>query len=151
MKITRREFLKCTAASSAFMAIGVPFSFAAAKEKNVDHWVKGVCRFCGTGCGVMVGVKAKKVVPVTGDPNNHNAGFLCLKGALMPPIIYAKERVTEPLIRKNGKLTEKTTHLYSHGMDSRRYAVMGFSEAPEPEEAIIIYDAMSEIRELDLI
>ena len=105
MKITRREFLKCTAASSAFMAIGVPFSFAAAKEKNVDQWVKGVCRFCGTGCGVMVGVKNKKVVTVKGDPNNHNAGFLCLKGALMTPIIYSKDRVTEPLIRKNGKLT----------------------------------------------
>jgi len=51
---------------------------------------------------------------------------------------------------KNGKLTEKTTHIYSHGMDSRRYAVMGFSEAPEPEEAIITYDAMEEVRELDL-
>jgi len=52
----------------------------------------------------MVGVKAKKVVTVKGDPNNHNAGFLCLKGALMTPIIYSKDRVTEPLIRKNGKL-----------------------------------------------
>ena len=108
MKITRREFLKCTAASSAMMAIGVPFGFAAGKEKQVDHWVKGVCRFCGTGCGVMVGVKNKKVVTVKGDPNNHNAGFLCLKGALMPPIIYAKDRITEPLIRKNGKLVPAT-------------------------------------------
>lgn len=26
---------------------------------------------------------------------------------------------------KDGKLTDKTTHLYSHGMDSRRYACMG--------------------------
>ena len=51
---------------------------------------------------------------------------------------------------KNGKLTEKTTHIYSHGMDSRRYAVMGFSEAPEPEEAVIIYDAMQAVRELEL-
>ncbi len=108
MKITRREFLKCTAASSAMMAIGVPFSFAAGDEKNVDQWVKGVCRFCGTGCGVMVGVKDKKVVTVKGDPNNHNAGFLCLKGALMTPIIYAKDRITEPLIRKNGKLVPAT-------------------------------------------
>lgn len=44
---------------------------------------------------------------------------------------------------KNGKLTEKTTHIYSHGMDSRRYAMMGFSEAPEPEEVIIVHDAMA--------
>ncbi len=106
MEISRREFLKYTAASSALMAIGAPFAQAASKgDSEVDQWVKGVCRFCGTGCGVMVGVKNKKVVTVKGDPNNHNAGFLCLKGALMVPIIYAKERITKPLIRKNGKLT----------------------------------------------
>ena len=55
------------------------------------------------------------------------------------------------ILDKNGKLTEKTTHLYSHGMDSRRYAVMGFSEAPEPEEAIIIYDSMEAVRDLELV
>ncbi|MBA7668334.1 hypothetical protein ES703_76444 [subsurface metagenome] len=52
---------------------------------------------------------------------------------------------------KNGKLTEKTTHVFSHGMDSRRYAVMGFSEAPEPQEAIIIYDAMEAVKGLELV
>ena len=51
---------------------------------------------------------------------------------------------------KNGKLTEKTTHLYSHSMDARRYAVMGFSEAPEPVERIVIYDAMQAVRGLEL-
>jgi nitrate reductase NapA len=105
MKISRREFLKYTAASSAIMAAGGPLAFAAPKEEQVDRWVKGVCRFCGTGCGIMAGIKNGKVVTVKGDPNNHNAGFLCLKGALMTPIIYAKERITQPLIRKNGKLT----------------------------------------------
>jgi len=49
---------------------------------------------------------------------------------------------------KNGKLTEKTTHNYSHGMDSRRYAIMGHSEEAEPEEAVIIYDAMEAVKEL---
>jgi phage terminase large subunit len=52
---------------------------------------------------------------------------------------------------KNGKLTEKTTHAFSHGMDSRRYAVMGYSEEPEPEESVIIYDSMAEVKELELI
>jgi phage terminase large subunit len=51
---------------------------------------------------------------------------------------------------KNGKLTEKTTHIWSHGMDSRRYFVMGCSEIPETNE-IIIYDALSEVeRELGI-
>lgn len=51
---------------------------------------------------------------------------------------------------KNGKLTEKTTHLYSHGMDARRYAVMGKVEGPEPEEEIIEYDAMELVKGLEL-
>ena len=104
MKLSRRDFLKATAASSALMAIGSPTAFAA--DDKPDKWVKGVCRFCGTGCGVMVGVKGGKVVQIKGDPNNHNEGFLCLKGALMVPIIYSKDRITDPMIRKNGKLTK---------------------------------------------
>ncbi|MEN8190409.1 MAG: nitrate reductase [Thermodesulfobacteriota bacterium] len=105
MRVTRREVLKTAAAASALAAIGGPLTTvvkAAANEP--DEWVKSVCRFCGTGCGVMVGIKGGKVVTVKGDPNNHNKGFLCLKGALMPPIVYSKDRVTQPYIRKNGKL-----------------------------------------------
>ncbi|MCG8335811.1 MAG: nitrate reductase [Proteobacteria bacterium] len=104
MKVSRREFLKASAASSALMAIGAPGLVEA--KSNADKWVKGVCRFCGTGCGVMVGVKKGKVVEVKGDPKNHNEGFLCLKGALMVPIIYSKDRVTHPMVRKNGKLVK---------------------------------------------
>jgi len=51
---------------------------------------------------------------------------------------------------KNGKLTEKTTHIYSHGMDSRRYAVMGLSEPLEPAETVVVYDAMEQVRDLEL-
>ncbi len=107
MKITRRDVLKSVAASSAVMAIGglCPLNMIEARAAGEpDKWVKSVCRFCGTGCGVMVGIKDNKVVTVKGDPNNHNAGFLCLKGALMPPIVYSKQRVTKPYIRKGGRL-----------------------------------------------
>ena len=47
---------------------------------------------------------------------------------------------------KNGKLTEKTTHSFSHTMDSRRYAVVGKLAPLEPEEKenIVIMDAMQE-------
>ena len=50
---------------------------------------------------------------------------------------------------KNGKLTEKTTHVWSHGMDSRRYAVMGFSEV-EPTERIVVYDTMEAVTDLEI-
>jgi len=51
---------------------------------------------------------------------------------------------------KNGKLTEKTAHNFSHGMDSRRYYVMGYSELPEPEEVIRTYDSMELVKGLEL-
>lgn len=51
---------------------------------------------------------------------------------------------------KNGKLTEKTTHLYSHGQDSRRYFVMALWEELEPEEGVVVYDAMQHMESMDL-
>ena len=43
---------------------------------------------------------------------------------------------------KNGKLTEKTTHQWSHGMDARDYAVVGKLE-PKEREAVVTYNSMS--------
>lgn len=42
---------------------------------------------------------------------------------------------------KNGKLTEKTTHLYSHGLDSRRYAVVEKLEPASPRDSAMVYDS----------
>ncbi len=42
---------------------------------------------------------------------------------------------------KDGKLTEKTTHTYSHLQDSRRYAIMGKVE-PREQESIVVFDSM---------
>ena len=50
---------------------------------------------------------------------------------------------------KDGKLTEKTTHNWSHGIDSRRYGVIGY--LGREVEQIIYYDPLAEIeRELRL-
>jgi len=52
---------------------------------------------------------------------------------------------------KNGKYTDKTTHIFSHGMDARRYGVVGFiDKEPEPVERTIIYDTMQAVRGLEL-
>ena len=53
MSVTRRHFLRTSAAASALAAIGDLASVSevvagTAKEK----WVKSVCRYCGTGCGL---------------------------------------------------------------------------------------------------
>jgi nitrate reductase NapA len=101
MSFNRREFLKGAAAASALAAIGAPTRALGAAPMR---WVKSVCRYCGTGCGVMIGVAEGKVVAVKGDLDNHNRGLLCLKGFLLPQILSAPDRLLHPLVRKNGKL-----------------------------------------------
>ncbi|MBI5520823.1 MAG: nitrate reductase [Desulfovibrio sp.] len=107
MGCTRREFIKYSAAMAALTFLGYGCGRKEA-EATPDTWVKGVCRFCGTGCGVMVGVRNGKVAMVKGDPNNHNKGMLCLKGALLASVINSPDRLTTPLIRKGGTLVKAT-------------------------------------------
>ena len=104
MDWTRRDFLKASAAASALAALGSRSALAAEGPPQADAWVKSVCRYCGTGCGLYVGVKGGRVVAVQGDKENHNAGFLCLKGFLLPEIMRAPDRNLYPQIRKGDKL-----------------------------------------------
>ena len=103
--LNRRDFLKTSAAASALAALGSPTAQAAPGDVA---WTKSVCRYCGTGCGLFVGTRAGKVVSVQGDKENHNAGFLCLKGFLLPQIMGAPDRLLHPLVRKNGTLRQAT-------------------------------------------
>jgi len=101
MAITRRDFLRASAAASALAGLGLPAESLAAAD---ERWVKSVCRYCGTGCGLYVGVRGGKVFAVKGDRENHNRGLLCVKGFLLPQIMGAPDRCLHPLVRKGGKL-----------------------------------------------
>ncbi len=62
MKLTRREFAKAQAAAIAALAAGMPLTSAASNlltdaDLTSLDWNKAPCRFCGTGCGVMVATK----------------------------------------------------------------------------------------------
>jgi nitrate reductase NapA len=108
--MTRREFIKINAIAATATAAGVTIpgigeALAAAKEDKSIRWDKGVCRYCGTGCGVLVGVKDGRVVATQGDPDAPvNKGLNCIKGYFLSKIMYAKDRLTTPLLRmKDGK------------------------------------------------
>jgi nitrate reductase NapA len=107
MNINRRRFIEISAAASAVGAIGVPKADALLAQVGGNaRWVKSVCRYCGTGCGVDVGVQDGKVYAVRGDKENLNAGYLCLKATLLPQIMSAPDRLQHPLVRKNGRLVK---------------------------------------------
>lgn len=113
MSITRRNFLKAMAISAAMLSAGCSpkrdTQQGPVEAKDADKWVKGVCRYCGTGCGVLAGVKNGKIVAVKGDPDcKVNKGRLCIKGITLPKIIDTKDRCLHPLIRKNGELVESS-------------------------------------------
>ena len=108
MSMKRREFMKLNAAMAAATAAGVQLPIASQALAQTDksiRWDKAPCRFCGTGCGVMVGVRKNKVVATQGDPEAPvNKGLNCIKGYFLSKILYGKDRLTKPLLRKkNGK------------------------------------------------
>ncbi|WP_434511009.1 molybdopterin-dependent oxidoreductase [Desulfitobacterium sp. AusDCA] len=117
MDLTRRSFLKAAAATAAMSTVVGCGTQKAATEQltfgteqtEVDKWVRATCRFCGTGCGVMVGVRNGKVVANKGDAESPvNRGLNCVKGYYVSRILYGKNRLTKPLIRKEGKLVESS-------------------------------------------
>ena len=107
MKLTRRDFLKTQAAAATAAAAGVALSGQAAAQPALTdiHWQKAPCRFCGTGCSVLVGTKGDRVVATQGDPDAPvNRGLNCIKGYFLSKIMYGQDRLTRPLLRmKNGR------------------------------------------------
>ena len=116
MKQTRREFIKTNAIAATAAAAGVTLpgvNEALASHGGYDkasiRWDKAACRFCGTGCSVLVGTRNGRVVATQGDPDAPvNRGLNCIKGYFLSKIMYGKDRLTQPLLRKkDGKFDKE--------------------------------------------
>ena len=63
MSLDRSEFLKNSAAVAAASAVGLSVpqeaQAAAAQAESKWRWDKAACRFCGTGCGIMMATKRR--------------------------------------------------------------------------------------------
>ncbi len=72
------------------------------------RWSKAPCRFCGTGCGMHVGVKDNRVVATHGDIRSDvNRGLACVKGYFLAKILYGEDRLRQPLLRMKGGRYDK--------------------------------------------
>src|SRR5271157_392926 len=70
-------------------------------------YVPTTCPYCGTGCGLNLVVVDKKVVGVQPWHRNPvNEGKVCPKGNYAWEFINSPDRLTKPLIRKEGKYEE---------------------------------------------
>ena len=112
-KISRRDALKAKAAAIAAAAAGISLPASAQNlvtetEHTKLKWSKAPCRFCGTGCSVMVATKDNHVVATHGDVLSPvNRGLNCVKGYFLSKIMYGKDRLTEPLLRKKNGVYDK--------------------------------------------
>ena len=113
MSISRREFIRnsaiaATATAAGVVVPGVQEALAQAQPDDGIKWDKGVCRYCGTGCGVLVGVRDGRVVATQGDPDAPvNKGLNCIKGYFLAKIQYGKDRLTTPMLRMKGGKYDK--------------------------------------------
>ncbi|MFC1851167.1 hypothetical protein ACFL27_13310 [candidate division CSSED10-310 bacterium] len=100
--VNRRNFIKTLALQSALLTAqtlmpGIIFSTQAKSPARGEiKWKKTPCRFCGTGCGLLVGVSEERAVAVKGDPNcSVNKGLCCVKGYHSILALYGADRLRQ--------------------------------------------------------
>ena len=118
MAVTRRQFMKVSAAGLAASSVGAlgfldagdalaagvrPFRLEKATE------TRNTCPYCAVSCGVLVysAADAKdgkaKVIHIEGDSDNPiNRGTLCPRGAASLGFVHSVNRLRYPMHRKPG-------------------------------------------------
>ncbi len=88
---------------------GALLNKTADKYRNWDvDKVRTTCSYCGVGCQMELVVHKGKIVRVDANEEGSNRGLLCVKGKYAFNFINHRDRLTTPLVRKNGKLVEAT-------------------------------------------
>jgi len=65
--------------------------------------IKTLCPFCGVGCSIQLGIRGNRIVRARGDVDSPvSQGGLCVKGRFGLDFVNHPDRLTQPLIRKEG-------------------------------------------------
>src|SRR5713226_10469022 len=76
---------------------------------KIARRVETTCPYCGVGCGISVNVRDNGHLAVMADdvPSNKSSlGMLCVKGRFGTGFIHARDRITSPMIRRDGHWVE---------------------------------------------
>src|SRR5882762_1467298 len=79
------------------------------KPAKIDRNVETTCPYCGVGCGIDVGVRDDHKLSLMADdvPSNRSSlGMLCVKGRFGTGFIHSRDRITSPLVRRDGRWVE---------------------------------------------
>ena len=153
MKLTRRDFIKASAASAAWTAAGsslaaiqekakgkaVPVinAFAPRKAKASSaakgEWIASTCQGCTQWCAIQLYVSGGRMTRVRGNEiSKSNHGYCCPRGHLIPQMTYDPDRVRVPL--------KRTNPMKGRGVDPK-FVPISWDEALD-----IVADKMMELR-----
>ncbi len=92
-----------------------------------DRVVESACPYCGVGCLLNYHVKDDRIQFVEGRDGPSNQSRLCVKGRYGFDYVHNPERLTTPLIRREG--VAKTTTLLQHTDISLTFREASWEEA----------------------
>jgi anaerobic selenocysteine-containing dehydrogenase len=150
MKLTRREFIRASAASAVWVLGGsalaadkpkpkpMPFKNALIPRKYrpstpaKGEWIASTCQGCTQWCAIQLYVSGGRATRVRGNEiSKSNHGFVCPRGHLIPQQTYDPDRVKVPM--------KRTNPLKGRGIDPKFVPISW-------DEAITIVDKMLELR-----
>ncbi|RJO65949.1 MAG: 4Fe-4S dicluster domain-containing protein [Myxococcales bacterium] len=118
MQMDRRAFLKAMgiigAGSLATSCNNAPLEKLHAYLTPPDEIIPGVaayfasvCRACPAGCGIVAKTREARPIKLEGNPAHPvNRGRLCPRGQAFIQQLYARSRVSKPMLRRDGELVE---------------------------------------------
>jgi formate dehydrogenase major subunit len=113
-------------------------------DKNVAY-TSTVCVGCSVGCNINVVTRDNRLVRIEGDWNGVvNGGVMCENGRYVP-MQESRERITQPLIKKNGQLEvaswEEALNVIADRMKALRgdHSVAAIASTRLPAEALSIF------------
>ena len=96
----------CTTCGSCLASCPTGAIRVKAAPPDAARTVKTTCPYCGVGCGVQTKIDANdRIIEVLDDPDNQSSlGMLCVKGRFGLTFVNHPDRITTPLIRRDGEL-----------------------------------------------
>ena len=101
--------------------------------------VSTTCPYCGVGCGIVLNVEEGRIRWVDDDPDNLSSdGMLCVKGRFGTSFVHHPDRLTTPLVRREGELVpaswDEALGIVVEGLLANRGAFGSFASAKATNE-----------------
>lgn len=108
---------------------------AAMREQTIKR-TKTVCVYCGVGCSFDIWTRGRKILKV--EPNAEapaNGISTCIKGKFAWDFVNSEERLTHPLVRREGKFERAS---WDEALDKVAHTLRGIAEEHGPDSVAFV-------------